>query len=243
MEPEYQPLFSGIQGALLRASLVDLTLHQMPTSSQPSEALQVILQQILHIKIPFDDSGASGLTKYITGWLKQVETLPWRKNGFDERNFMIQLLLHMHDSHILSKIHFLEFLQECKMVKEILRIDIDLQLKYANLSIQKLYKLLQDVKKIDTKQLTSALKKAVQDNYDFLQSTKLLRVLDLANRQNSIIYKSVDALISGSVEMTEAFATLVGQQYPEEYFSLFRSAGSKLLDLCSRRGKFLHQNT
>ncbi|KAH9821568.1 hypothetical protein DFH28DRAFT_1019395 [Melampsora americana] len=225
-----------VREALLRASLVDSILHQIPSSTNPSAELQVILQWFLHLKVPINDSNASKMTEFILIQLKKMNTSPRNPDEFDEGKLMMQVLLHLQGNHLPSKVKFLNIIKDSDIGKSLLEVDMDLQLQDVKPSMKRLYQLLKDIKKIRIEELTSALNQAVYGIHIMPSLGSLLRALDMANRQNPIIYQTMNTLLSGSKKMTAFFANILRHEYPKTNDpNFFRSSGSELLALCSSK--------
>ncbi|KAH9821555.1 hypothetical protein DFH28DRAFT_949820 [Melampsora americana] len=232
----HYPAYAVLE-ALQRSALVDSIIKQIPESAKTSEEFEAILHLLVHLKMPIMKSNALELTKRIADQLKNMSNSPTSAGFFDERKAMIQFLLHLQENHLPSKIHFLEFAKDQDMASKTLKVDIGLEDTLSQDSKKVLHELLKNINKIDTQELIPALKKLTLENYTILQWRKILRVLDLANRQNPVFYQSLDEILSGSMTMTKRFANSLCEQYTEaqNFPGFFRSLGSHLLALISRK--------
>ncbi|EGG06220.1 uncharacterized protein MELLADRAFT_106913 [Melampsora larici-populina 98AG31] len=235
LELKHYPPYSVLE-ALLRVSLVNSVLHQMPTSIKPSPGFEAILHLLLTLKMLIKESNALDLTKDIAARLNEMPSSPRSAGVFDEGKVLIQILLHLQENHLPSKIHFLELCKNHSMAQRVMEVDIGLEDTLSQNSKDILQGLLMGIKKMKTDEIIPALTKVLHENKTILQCRKLLRLLDLANRQNSHYFYSLDTVLSDSITLSQRISWILNEQYPNKnHPTFFRSLGSEFLTLCARK--------
>lgn len=215
--------------------MTDLAINQIATAPMaPAEYLKEILKAFLSLKTPIDGFKGSRLTHDIAIQLKNMQTSPMDTGSMNEEKIMVQILLHMQEHHLPSRIEVLELIQEHNIGHKVLEVDMRVQLEDTTLdsASKKVYRLLQDFTNLDATELTLALKAMIGEKLPVHQWGRLLRSLEVANFQNRQIYNCMDALLSDSEVITTEFARMSRTLYPAG-----TPIGLQVLTLIARRGE------